>query len=278
MHTLSPPSAEQPVFLKLGGSLITDKRRPETPRPNVIWRLAREIAAAKQADPSLRLVIGHGSGSFGHVAGSRYGTRSGVHSSREWFGYAVTADAAARLNRMVVSALLSAELPVWSIQPGVALRCADGQIVDGPLETIRDALERGLVPLIYGDTALDSVRGGTIASTEEIFQWLAERLCPRRMILAGEVDGVFTGDPQLEPSARPIQEIRPDSLPSIQAVLGASHGTDVTGGMVAKVIQALNMVHHCPGLQVVLCSGLVPGNVQQVLVGNLAACGTVIHG
>ncbi|MFN3331018.1 MAG: uridylate kinase, partial [Caldilinea sp.] len=65
------------VFLKLGGSLITDKRKAETPRLDVIARLAQEIAAAQQDDPALRLVIGHGSGSFGHIYGRKYGTRDG---------------------------------------------------------------------------------------------------------------------------------------------------------------------------------------------------------
>ena len=36
------------VFLKLGGSLITDKDRPRTPRPDVLARLA-----ASTADPTL---------------------------------------------------------------------------------------------------------------------------------------------------------------------------------------------------------------------------------
>ena len=37
------------VFVKLGGSVITDKTQPETARPEVIARLAGEIAAALAA-------------------------------------------------------------------------------------------------------------------------------------------------------------------------------------------------------------------------------------
>ncbi|MEZ4718850.1 MAG: hypothetical protein R2851_22555 [Caldilineaceae bacterium] len=40
------------IFLKLGGSLITDKRAPETPRLDVIHRLAAEIAAARPKYPA----------------------------------------------------------------------------------------------------------------------------------------------------------------------------------------------------------------------------------
>ena len=48
------------IFLKLGGSLITDKTGVEAARPAVLARLAAEIAAARAAQPGLPLLIGHG--------------------------------------------------------------------------------------------------------------------------------------------------------------------------------------------------------------------------
>jgi len=268
------------IFLKLGGSLITDKRRAETPRRDVLDRLALEIAVARHQNPSLQLVIGHGSGSFGHVTARKYGTRDGVHTPEDWLGFAATADAAARLNRIVTASLLAANLPVWSIQPGATLRCEDGRVVAGPDETVALALTRGLIPLVHGDVAMDSVRGGTIASTEEIFDWLARKLesslSLRRIVLAGEVDGVFTGDPLRFPNAQPIREITQASLASLTAGLGGSHGTDVTGGMAAKIDQALAMAQRQPGLDVIICGGLRPGNVAQALLGGEKWPGTRI--
>ena len=265
------------VFLKLGGSLLTDKRQAETPRMDVIERLAAEIAQARRERPDLRLVLGHGSGSFGHVYGRRYGTRHGVRSPEEWFGFAKTADAAARLNRIVVKALLDAGVPAWGVQPGVALRCENGRIVAGPEETVAAALERGLLPVVYGDVALDSEIGGTIASTEEIFEWLAGHFHPERLALAGEVDGIYTADPQVDPSAAHITEIRPETLAAIEAGLGGSHGIDVTGGMVAKVRQALGMAAAHPGLEVIVCSGLAPCAVYAVLTDPARVRGTRIR-
>lgn len=116
------------IFLKLGGSLITDKRQTETVRHEVLTRLATELAAVRMANPHIRLIVAHGSGSFGHVYAKRYGTRAGVHTPAEWMGFALTADAAARLNRLVISALLQAGVPAWSLQPSALLRCVDGQV------------------------------------------------------------------------------------------------------------------------------------------------------
>lgn len=271
---------EQPagyVYLKLGGSLITDKRAPETPRWDVITRLAAELAAARAAAPGLQLILGHGSGSFGHVVGRRYGTRQGVAGAEAWYGFAATADAAARLNRIVTKALLDAGVPAWSIQPSVALRCVDGRVVEGPADAVRSGLARGLLPVVYGDVALDDVRGGTIASTEEIFDCLARALPPRRFVLAGEVDGIYTADPLLDPRAERLASITPATYEAICSGIGGSHGVDVTGGMAAKVGHALEVVQRHPGADVLVCSGLIPGNVAAALTDLTSVRGTRLH-
>ncbi len=70
------------VFLKFGGSLITDKQRPRAPRPEVLERLAGEIGRALKKHPDIRLVLGNGAGSFGHSSAKKYGTRQGVHTAQ----------------------------------------------------------------------------------------------------------------------------------------------------------------------------------------------------
>jgi hypothetical protein len=62
-------------FLKLGVSLVTDKTRAYTARHERLARLASEVRQALDAAPDLRLVVGHGSGSFGHWAARPHGTR-----------------------------------------------------------------------------------------------------------------------------------------------------------------------------------------------------------
>ncbi len=265
------------VFLKLGGSLLTDKTRPEALRADVLARLAAEIAAARDQRPVLRLLVGHGSGSFGHVTASRYGTRAGVHTAEEWRGYAETARSAAELNRLVMDALWNAGVPVLRIQPSASARCHDGELVGMDARPLTVALERGLAPVVYGDVALDDVRGGTIVSTEQIFGWLAPGLQPERVILVGEVAGVLTADPASARPARMIPEIHPDMLPDLAQALGGSRGVDVTGGMVAKVQEMLALVAAVPSLRGVrVVSGLVPGLVRDILIDPSLQAGTLI--
>jgi isopentenyl phosphate kinase len=261
------------VFVKLGGSVITDKTRPETARPQVIARLAAEVLralneeSASQSTPGerLRLVLGHGSGSFGHMVARRYGTRQGVHGAAAWRGFAEVGAVAARLNRLVTDLFLAAGVPVWSLQPSASARCRAGRLIALDATPVERALSHRLVPLLYGDVALDEELGGTIVSTEEIFGYLARRLYPARVILAGVVDGVYDGDPLRDPSAQRIPEITSSNWSTVRSMLGGSYAVDVTGGMLAKVAEMVDLARALPGLTVQVISGERPGALEDAL-------------
>ncbi|MGD8586746.1 MAG: isopentenyl phosphate kinase, partial [Chloroflexota bacterium] len=235
-------------------------------------RLAAEITEAFERHGDLKLVLGHGSGSFGHVAAARFDTRSGVRTTEEWLGYVKVSDAAARLNREVCGALLAAGLPAISLQPSASAHCRDGRINHLAVEPVQAALKAGVLPVLYGDVAFDAVRGGTIISTEEIMSFLAVRLKPTRLLLAGETEGV------LDEQGRSIPELNQRNLALLSAALGGSRGTDVTGGMASKVRDMLDLVQTIDGLTVRIFSGLSPGNVRKALLGDTRELGTLIRG
>ncbi len=248
------------VFVKLGGSLITDKQVERRFRAEVARRVAAEIKTALDANPDLRLLIGHGSGSFGHVVAKQFGTLVGVHTPEQWRGFAHVATVAAELNHLMATTLDAAGVPVWRIQPSASAQSRDGVIQQMALGSIRHALDHALVPLVYGDVALDSVRGGTILSTETIFSYLARHLPVQRILLLGEVDGVYAADGQVIPT------ITPETLPAVERALGASAGTDVTGGMETKVRDMVALAQAIPGLSIRIMNGLTPGLLQSALL------------
>jgi len=265
------------VFVKLGGSLITDKTRPETPRHDVIARLADEVRQALKARPDLPLLLGHGSGSFGHWQASRYGTRNGVRGREGWMGFAQVAASAARLNRIVTDILLDAGLPILGIRPSASAHCRDGVLVRLETALIRRALEQKLIPLVHGDVALDAVRGGTIVSTEELMVYLTAELKPRRILLLGETRGVLSSQAGSHgPQDVIIPYITPQNIATVAKSLGGSRGPDVTGGMVSKVHQMLDLVQQSLGLQVHIFTGLEPGLLTRVLLEPDLAVGTRI--
>ncbi|MBN1373182.1 MAG: hypothetical protein JW987_14695 [Anaerolineaceae bacterium] len=257
------------IFLKLGGSLITDKDSPRTPRREVLARLAAEIAAARAARPELRLVIGHGSGSFGHVPARKHNTRQGVRTPAQWLGFAEVWQDARALNQIVVEALLDAGLPVIALPPSATLLATDGAPQLPSAQFFTRALHAGLIPLVNGDVAFDTVRGGTILSTEDAFTALAPVLRPARILLAGLEAGVWDDFPAC---THLLAEITPQTLSTAASGISGSASVDVTGGMLEKVNLMLRLSAQIPGLDAFIFSGLQAGAVQSALLGD--ACGT----
>lgn len=259
-------------FLKLGGALITDKSQPHTLRGDVMQRLASEIASACARQPDTRLLLGHGSGSFGHFPGERYGTRHGVSTPESWRGFGEVWFEASALNRLVVEALFDAGLRPVSFPPSATAYAQAGQVLSWDLAPLRSALEHGLLPVVYGDVLFDAALEGTILSTEDLFLHLAKELQPQRVLVAGLEPGVWADYPQC---TRLLPEITPASYPELLPALGGSAFKDVTGGMASKVSQLLAMVQAVPGLEALIFSGSTPGNIEQVLSG--ATMGTKIR-
>jgi len=260
------------IFLKLGGSLITDKTRSYTPRPEKLDLLAAEIALVLKENTDLRLVLGHGSGSFGHAAASSYQTRLGVSGPAGWHGFAEVWYQASALNRLVLESLHRAGLPAVTLSPAASIIAHDGKVATWNQYPIQAALSNGLLPVIHGDVAFDEIRGGTILSTEDLFANLARQLYPQRILLAGLEAGVWADFPVHE---RLLAEITPRTFAQYASGLGAAAGADVTGGMFSKVTGMLSLAEKIPDLEILIFSGEHPGNLTRALRGENP--GTLLH-
>ncbi len=129
-------------------------------------------------NPELSLLLGHGSGSFGHVPAKLYGTRNGVSTVEEWRGFSKVWVEARTLNQIVIHYLAQAGLPVIAISPSSAIITNNGFVTQWDTTPIQKALSAGLIPVVYGDVIFDQVLGGTILSTEELFYHLAQIFSP----------------------------------------------------------------------------------------------------
>jgi len=253
------------IFLKLGGSLITDKNQPHTIKADLIARLMEEIRQARHDRPDVQLILGHGSGSFGHVPAKQFGTRAGVRTQLEWQGFLEVWRQARDLNNIVLDAMRAAELPAFAFPPSVWLQAEQGKASSWILEPLRSALSAGLIPLVNGDVIFDRSLGGTIFSTEDVFHILASKFEPERILLCGLEPGVWLEDQQ---GGRLLPRIDIAHADEILAEIGGSAGIDVTGGMVEKVRLMLSLVSQHPKLQVFIFSGAQPGSLYRALCGE----------
>jgi isopentenyl phosphate kinase len=252
------------TLVKLGGSLITDKRRPETARPVVLSRLAEEIAGALPALGG-RLVVGHGSGSFGHVAASRHRIQEGLASSEQRPGVSQTQARAAALHRRVLETLDAAGAAPFSIAPSSAAVAEGGRLVDFAAEPVALALAAGLLPVVYGDVVMDRRQGVAIASTESVFDALVRRLPEHgltvsRILWLGETGGIW------DAGGRVIPRVTPATAAGVLAAVGGSAGTDVTGGMAHRLEAAADLARR--GIASWIGDGRVPGLLGRLLAGE----------
>jgi isopentenyl phosphate kinase len=261
------------VFLKLGGSLITDKNRPYTPRLEKLDDLIKQVAQVLKKDGNLKLILGHGSGSFGHQAAIRFDTRRGVSGMDAWNGFAEVWYQASRLNRFVMESLHKNGLPAITLSPVSSVIANHGDILSWDLSALKISLENGLLPVVHGDVVFDGSLGGTILSTEYLFAYLAHKLEPKRILLAGLETGVWKDFPSRK---HLIKEMTPVSFKKDPPGMLAAGGPDVTGGMQGKISQMLVLIEKLPELEVLVFSGEKPGAVFKALQGENP--GTLLHG
>lgn len=222
-------------LVKFGGGLITDKSVVETPRRDVIANLAHAFAEAR-ATSDCSWVLGHGSGSFGHQAASGSILAKPAHSppracesAADRLAVSRTADAAARLHRIVVDALLASSVPCFSWLVSSVASGSSGRPANCARGLIRLLVE-GLVPVTMGDVVVGGPGGTEIWSTERVLSLVAKELAATgwkvdRVLWFGNTDGI------LDARGVVIDEIDSNDLEGVRSVATGSAGVDVTGGM-----------------------------------------------
>ncbi|MFB6109698.1 MAG: isopentenyl phosphate kinase [Halodesulfurarchaeum sp.] len=216
------------TVLKLGGSVITHKDRPETVDSTGLNESAAAIGDAEVEG----LVLVHGGGSFGHPAAET----AGVSPERG------TGDAGAireihaamgRLNDAVLDALQAAGVPAVPVRPFSAGYRDESGAVSHATAQIEAMLAEGFVPVLHGDVFTSAGAGATIVSGDELVVSLATDLAAGSVGLCTTVPGV------LDDAGRVIDRI--EQFDDVADVVEGSAATDVTGGMAGKVRALLGL-------------------------------------
>lgn len=251
------------VFIKIGGSLITDKNKPFSVKERALSIICDEVKKAQASGK--QLIVGHGAGSFAHVPAKKYQTHKGIINEDSYRGIAEVADVAAQLNRIVIKALLQAGVNAVSISPLSTMVAENHKLKSICTQSIEEALRLNLLPVVYGDQILDTAVGCTIFSTEMVLGYLALHLKEKgyqieRMIHCGQTNGVY------DENGQTIPVITPTNIENFKATIGGSSGTDVTGGMEHKVMETLELARQgIPGL---IIDGIEHGTLSEAIGGK----------
>jgi isopentenyl phosphate kinase len=215
------------TILKIGGSVITDKSADDgAARISEIERIASEIAGFEG-----KLIIVHGAGSFGHPQVKRFG----LTGKFDHEGSIITHMSVRKLNTMVVEALNSAGVNALPVHPMACTVSSNSRIKSMFLEQIEEMLANRFVPVLHGDMVMDTELGTSVLSGDQIVPYLAIQMKASRIGIGSAEEGV------LDDKGNVIPIINNGNFDEIKAYLGGSANTDVTGGMLGKVLELLEL-------------------------------------
>ncbi|MDD2614472.1 MAG: isopentenyl phosphate kinase [Methanosarcina sp.] len=215
------------VILKLGGSVITDKAADQgVIRETDLLRIAKEVSGYRG-----KMIVVHGAGSFGHTYAKKYGLDRGFDPK----GVIVTHESVKKLASRVVDALNEYGIRAIAVHPMGCTVCRNGRIESMYLDNIKLMLENGFVPVLHGDVVMDLELGACVLSGDQIVPYLAKELKIARLGLGSAEEGV------LDKNGKPVPEITPETFENFKHYIRGSESTDVTGGMLGKVQELLEL-------------------------------------
>lgn len=256
--------------LKLGGSVVTFKDKPMKADTVNIERISGEISTAGLK----QLVIVHGGGSFGHPVAKRFGIMDGDAPINKSLGVSETHRAMVALNSLIVEALLALKVPALSITPSSFLITDEGRIKTANFTIIHRLIDLGIIPVLYGDVVLDRSRGFSILSGDQLASRIAVELGASRLVFGVDVDGIFSSDPKVTPGAHLRESLQLKHLKD-RVDLGEALTTDVTGGMLGKVMEASVAVE--AGVEVMIVNASKADVILKALKGE-PVTGTILTG
>ena len=260
------------IYLKLGGSLVTDKRKAYTFNESIVRQVVSQIAECLRERSDIQLVLGNGAGSFAHQSATKYRLHLGATEEEGIYGSCATHTDAAQLNQLIVKILLESKIPVYTLQPSAFILSSSRSTKHLNLTVFEQIITNNMIPFVYGDVIIDTDIGATIYSTDRIFREIAEKhagthFTPGLIIHAGNYDGVMDQNGQIIPT------ITRENYNEVKKSLYRSDVIDVTGGMEQKVEEMLHLVDH--KISSIIINGKKKGLIKQTLLGDISS-GTYI--
>jgi len=237
------------LIVKIGGSVITNKGKYRKIRENIIKRLAYEFY------PNDSILI-HGAGSFGHYLADIHHLNDGLKEENR-LEYSKVSRDLQELNTKIIEYLIR------NGKPAITLPLHSFHMVGEEFNYRRfvDYIQRGFIPVIYGDIVLDPKKGMSICSGDQIAFHLAKALRPERVIFVTDVDGIYDKNPKVYDDAILLETVSSKDNIQFDGIF-----PDVTGSMEGKM-SAMRAIARL-GIDVLVINGLVRGRLRRAMVGD----------
>ncbi|QUC64222.1 isopentenyl phosphate kinase family protein [Nitrosopumilus sp. K4] len=245
------------ILIKLGGSIITNKEKPLTPRKKVIENIAKKLKKINEP-----IIVVHGGGSYGHYWSVKYDMHT-KPKKYDMHGVAIVKNSMIDLNKIIVDVFVKNKLNPYSLPPTDFM--TGNKPISKKIKEIEKIAKAGLIPVTYGDALWYGEKKTYILSGDKIMTHLSKILKPRLSIFALNEDGLYSDLKTKEL----IQELKGEN-PTI-----SENKMDVTGGMTRKVEEASKIAKF--GVSVFFVNGNKPERIVKA-VKNRKYEGTLFRG
>ncbi len=236
------------ILIKLGGSIITNKEKPLSPRKKAVENIIKNLKKINEP-----IIIVHGGGSFGHYWSVKYD----MHTKPKKYdihGVAIVKNSMIDLNKIILNAFVKNNLNPYSLPP---TNFMSGNIPEvKKVKEIIEIAKSGLIPITYGDVLWYGNKKTYILSGDKIMTHLAKILKPRLVIFVLNEDGLYS---DLK-TKKLIYELKGEN-PKI-----SENKMDVTGGMMRKVDEASIIAKS--GMNVFFVNGNKPERIVKAVKNN----------
>ena len=236
------------ILIKLGGSIITNKEKPLSPRKKTIDNILKEIGKIKEP-----IIIVHGGGSYGHYWSVKYDMHTKPAKTTPK-GVAIVKNSMVELNKIILDSAVKNRINSYCLPPTDFMN--GNKAIKSKILTINDISKSGLTPITFGDALWFGQKKSYILSGDVIMTTIGKILKPRLSLFVLDVDGVYS-DLKTKKLIYDFKKEKPEIK---------NNKMDVTGGMTRKITEAVKMSKS--GLKVFFVNGNKPQRIVDAASGK----------
>jgi len=233
------------LLIKLGGSIITNKKKPLSAKRKTIDNIVSSFRKIKED-----FVVVHGGGSFGHYWSVKYD----MHTKPKKYdlkGVSIVKKSMIELNMIILDTFLKNKLNPYCLPPSDFVM--ENKPITKKILEIKKIANSGLIPITYGDALWYGNKKSYILSGDKIMSLLARVLRPRLSIFVLNEDGLYSDIK----TKKLIYDFKDEKIFIKKTLM------DVTGGMTRKVAEA--SIISKMGLKVFFVNGNKPERIVNAI-------------
>ena len=233
------------LLIKLGGSIITNKKKPLSAKRKTIDNIVSSFRKINED-----FVVVHGGGSYGHYWSVKYD----MHTKPKKYdpkGVSIVKNSMIELNTIILDSFLKNKMNPYCLPPTDFVM--GNKPINRKILEIKKIANSGFIPITYGDALWYGNKKSYILSGDKIMSFLARVLRPRLSIFVLNEDGLYSD----MKAKKLIYDFKDEKIFIKKTVM------DVTGGMTRKVAEASKISKM--GLKVFFVNGNKPERIVNAI-------------